>query len=303
VFRAARPVIFSEHDVHLELARAIALVGTQVGRSEWSSLIPEELDPSDVVDVKTDVGLMYLHRDDKVMTPAISEHGVWEPEEAAFLRTSLRPGYTFLDVGANVGYMSVLGGRSVGAAGRVIAVEPDSANVRLLRANLWRNGVPASVLPLAAFSHRGFAGFVRSEVNRGDHQLHEGVSDAPLVPCSRLDDLLGPIHVDVAKIDTQGVDHEVLEGMTGLLRANPGMLVLTEFWLGGLEDRGIDPLGVLSRYDELGLALGLLTPDGRVRSADPQNVIDACRAWAGLFVNVVLSAKGRQAARAQAGHR
>ncbi len=292
VFRAARPVIFSEHQVHMELAGVIASIGTQVGRREWSPLIPDELDPSEVVDVQTDVGQLYLHRDDKVMTPFISERGVWEPDEAAFLRASLRLGSTFLDVGANVGYMTVLGGRSVGAAGRVVAVEPDPANVRLLRANLWRNGVAASVLPLAAYSHRGFAGFVRSNVNRGDHQLHEGVSDAPLVPCARLDDLLGPIHVDVAKIDTQGVDHEVLEGMTGLFRANPNMVVLSEFWLAGLQNRGIDPFAVLRRYDELGFALGLLTQDGGVRSAGPQDVIDACQAWAGLFVNLVLSAKG-----------
>jgi FkbM family methyltransferase len=301
VFRAVQPVIFSEHQVHMKLAGAIASVGTQVGRVESYSLIPDELDPGDVVDVQTDVGQLYLHRDDKVMTPFISERGVWEPEEAAFLRASLRPGYTLLDVGANVGYMSVLGGRSVGTTGRVIAIEPDSANVRLLRANLWRNGVPASVLPLAAFSHRGFAGFVRSDVNRGDHQLHER-ADAPLVPCSRLDDLLGPIHVDVAKIDTQGVDHEVLEGMTGLLSANPNMVVLSEFWLAGLEDRGIDPLGVLDRYNELGFALGLLTPDGGVRSAGPRDVIDACQAWEGLFVNIVLSANGRRSALAFTGH-
>ena len=113
------------------------------------------------------------------------------------------------------------------------------------------------------------------------------------MPCSRLDDVLGPIHVDVAKIDTQGVDHEVLEGMTGLLRANPNMVVLSEFWLAGLQDRRLDPLGVLARYGELGFALGLLTPDGGVRSAGPGDVIDACQAWEGLFVNIVLSANRR----------
>ncbi len=116
-----------------------------------------------------------------------------------------------------------------------------------------------------------------------------------------LDDLLGPIHVDVAKVDTQGVDHEVLEGMTGLLRANPNTVVLSEFWLAGLQDRGIDPLGVLARYDELGFALGLLTRDEGVRSSSPRDVIDACQAWEGLFVNIVLSANRRRPALASAG--
>ena len=92
VFRAARPVIFAEHQVHMELAAAIASVGTQVGRVEWSSLFPDELDPGEVVDVQTDVGQLYLHRDDKVMTPFISERGVWEPEEAAFLSRLIAAG-------------------------------------------------------------------------------------------------------------------------------------------------------------------------------------------------------------------
>ncbi len=81
--------------------------------------------------------------------------------------------------------------------------------------------------------------------------------------------------------------------MTGLLRANPDMVVLSEFWLAGLAERGIDPIGVLDRYDELGFVVGLLTPDGGVRSAAPRDVVEACQAWEGLYVNIVLSAKGR----------
>ncbi len=291
VFRTVRPVIFAEYEAHLQLARAIESVGAHVGYGKWSVGLPEELRPSEFVDVQTDVGQLFLHRDDKVMTPSISEHGVWEPEEAEFLRGSLRPGHTFLDVGANVGYMTVLGAQRVGSTGSVIAVEPDSDNLRLLRANLWRNGVSAQLVPLAAYSRRGFIGFVRSETNRGDHQVREGLSGGTCVPCSRLDELFGDIRVDVAKIDTQGVDHEVLEGMSGLVRTNPAIVVLSEFWLAGLLERGIDPLAVLGRYDELGFAVGLLA-GGSVQPAEAQEVIDACRAWEGLFVNLVLTVKG-----------
>jgi FkbM family methyltransferase len=285
-------VIFAEHRVHEELARAIESIGAQVGHDEHAAAFPDELDPAAVVDLETQVGKMFLHRDDQVMTPTISEYGCWEPEEADFLRTALRPGDTFLDVGANVGYMTVLGARTVGPGGRVIAVEPDGDNRQLLVANLWRNGLSAELLPLAAYSRRGFIRFVRSETNRGDHRVQEVADGGSLVPCSTMDELLGAVHVDVAKIDTQGVDHEVLEGMAGLVRRNPAIVVLSEFWPDCLSERGIDPLGVLDRYHELGFAVRLLAPGGGVRAADAEEVIDACRAREERFVNVVLTVRG-----------
>jgi FkbM family methyltransferase len=295
IFRAARPVIFADHRVHAELARAIESIGAQVGRDVLAAEFPEELDPAAVVDVETQVGRMFLHRDDRVMTPTISEHGCWEPEEVDFLRTALRPGHTFLDVGANVGYMTVLGARMVGPGGRVIAVEPDGSNRQLLLANLWRNGLSAELLPVAAYSRRGFIRFVRSELNRGDHQVREVADGGSLVPCSTIDELLGDLRVDVAKIDAQGVDHEVLEGMAGLVRCNPAIVVLSEFSPEHLSERGIDPLSVLNRYRELGLTVRLLATGGGVRAANAEEVIDACRAREERFVNLVLTLSGRNA--------
>ena len=50
--------------------------------------------------------------------------GTWEPDLAAFMRRRLRPGDTFIDVGANIGYLSALGSRLVGPHGVVVAIEP-----------------------------------------------------------------------------------------------------------------------------------------------------------------------------------
>jgi FkbM family methyltransferase len=285
-------VIFAEHQVHADFARAIESIGARVGHDELAAEFPEELDPAGVVDVETQVGKMFLHRDDQVMTPAISEHGCWEPGEADFLRAALRPGHTFLDVGANVGYMTVLGARMVGPGGRVIAVEPDASNRQLLLANLWRNGFSAEILPIAAYSRCGFIRFVRSESNRGDHQVREVADGASLVPCSTMDQLLGDRRVDVAKIDAQGVDHEVLEGMAGLVRCNPAIVVLSEFSPENLLERGIDPFAVLGRYHELGFTTRLLAHDGGVRGADAEEVIDTCHAREERFVNLVLTLRG-----------
>lgn len=252
------------------------------------SPIPAPLASSDVGDVQTDVGTLFVHRHDEVMRPALEANGRWEPDECAFLRAHLRPGSVFLDVGANIGYMTLLGARACGPRGRVIAVEPEPRNLLLLQANLWRNRLRATVLPVAAYSRHGFLHLIRNERNPGDHQVHQDGGET-LVPCVRLDEELGGMHVDVAKIDAQGTDHEVVAGMFGLMRRNSAITMLAEFWLEGMEQRGVEPSEVLSGYRSAGYRVGLLRENGLAREATDSDIIAACAAWAGRYVNLVLA--------------
>ena len=69
--------------------------------------------------------------------------GGYEPQETALLKMMLRPGMTFVDVGANWGYFSLAAAHLVGLAGRVVSVEADPRACRTLRANFARNGLDA----------------------------------------------------------------------------------------------------------------------------------------------------------------
>lgn len=262
-------------------------IDTSIGHRGASSF-PDSLNPGVVVDVATDVGPLFMHADDRVMTPFIRHHGVWEASEARFLRATLARGATLVDVGANVGYFSVLGSELVGPTGRVIAIEPEPRNVSLLKANLWRNGCDNTViLPIAAYRDRGFLPLSFNEDNRGDHQVARHGSVDLLVPCARLDDLLADIHVDFVKIDTQGVDHDVVEGLSGLIQSDR-VPIMCEFWLDGLEERGVDPLEVAGSYERLGFELALLEEAGTTRRASAAEVHAAAAAEPERFVNVVL---------------
>jgi FkbM family methyltransferase len=198
-----------------------------------------------------------------------------------------------LDVGANVGYMTALAARAAGSEGLVIAVEPAPDNLALLRANVWLNRLEnVRVLPIAAWSRRDLLPLRFNPDNRGDDQV--GASGAPdpasarLVPAAPLDDLLGGLSVDVVKVDTQGSDHEVIEGLSATLDASPEAVILAEFWLDGLAERGIDPRHVLRGYRGKGLSIALLREDGQARAASDDEVVAACEAWEGRFVNLVL---------------
>lgn len=290
VLRLTKPLVVRESliDERLVLGLEALALETDVAHRAASSF-PEPLTPNLVVESPTEIGTLYTHADDAVLTPFLREHGSWEASETTFLRSVLREGATFLDVGANIGYFSVLGSKLVGTTGRVFAVEPERANVTLLKANLWRNGCDnAVILPIAAHRERGFLPLRISEENPGDHQVGWAEEASALVPCARLDDLLAGLEVDVAKVDTQGVDHDVIDGLRGLFGPDRPATIVCEFWLEGMSRREIDPDGVLRGYQRLGFELGLLEDDGSVHGASPSEIVAAAAASPGQYVNVVL---------------
>jgi FkbM family methyltransferase len=256
-----------------ELSRRLERVEALLRRRR----VPPGLGGVEAVECETDVGPLLLHAADAVMTPHIRATGSWEPDMAAHLRRSLRPGMTFVDVGAHVGYFSVMASGLVGPGGRVVAVEPEPGNAVLLRANLWRNGcINAVVLEVAAHDRSGHLPMARNSVNRGGSNLLGG-GDL-LVPCARLDDLLdalGPPAADVVKVDAEGTDHLVLRGMERTL-ARPGASVVVEV-LPDLAALGGDPVeAVLDYYWSLPLERHLLEPDGALRPvAAPAEVLEA----------------------------
>jgi FkbM family methyltransferase len=249
---------------------------------------PEPLDPATLVDLKTKVGDLFLHAADRVMTPLIAQDGSWEIAESAFLSQVLRPGDTFVDVGANIGYFSVLGASLVGPSGSVVAVEPEDRNLALLKANLWRNKCAnAVILPLAAGREQGFLPLRLNEENRGDHRTGLPLAPDQLVPVAALDDLLIGRRVDCIKIDTQGSDHDVVAGLAQVIRAGSST-VMCEFWPAGMEERGIDPLQVAEQYRREGFGLYLLGAEASLRAVDPRDLVTAARTDPDGYVNVVL---------------
>jgi FkbM family methyltransferase len=260
-----------------------------------AALADDPVAAADVVAVTTDVGELLLHAGDEVMTPIIQAHGRWEEDEATWMRALLRPGHVVVDCGANVGYFSVLASRAVGPEGRVLAFEPERANLRLLRHNLWRNGADnVEVVPAAAADSRTPLALRFNAANRGDHQVHAAPQPSDvLVPAVVIDELLPEGAVDVVKVDTQGSDHVVIAGMRGVLERSPQAHVLVEFWLDAMEERGVRATDVLATYRSLGRPLGMLQPGGTVAESTDEQILAAAESTAPVrFVNVILGPRG-----------
>jgi FkbM family methyltransferase len=149
--------------------------------------------------------------------------GRYSPVETALMRMMLDPGMTFFDVGANIGYFSLLAAHLVGPGGRVLALEPDPRTFPRLRGNVQLNEIPQlEVIEVAAAEARGRAtlhGHSERSGNHGTSQLGAGRPGDPRyeVVTESLDDLRSERQIDrvhLAKIDVEGAELRVLRGMT-----------------------------------------------------------------------------------------
>jgi FkbM family methyltransferase len=231
-------------------------------RSRWAQQAnrPIQVRSSSAVRLETELGALLYPADDQVVTPWVAHHGSWEKDECRIWESILQPGMTFIDVGAHVGYLALVGARSVGPTGYGIALEPWPENFRLLCANLiWSGVINVEPIHAAAWRRSGYVHLQPSTENSGDHRVSENPGrDTVLVAALAIDDVIPPTaEVHAVKVDTQGRDHVVIEGMAGIIhRHRP--VILVEFWPEGILDLGDDPERVISFYRSLQLRIELV---------------------------------------------
>jgi len=140
--------------------------------------------------------------------------GLFQRDETV-LRTILRPGDVFVDVGANIGALSLAGSSMVGETGHVYAIEAHPRTVEYLRGNVkFNQACNVSVIHAALGDHDGRAFF---SDRRSDDQ--NSVSESGIeVPLRMLDQVIPDIPVRLLKIDVEGFELFVLRGAARLLQ-------------------------------------------------------------------------------------
>ena len=151
--------------------------------------------------------------------------GAVEPEAQQALVEHLRAGMTVYDIGANIGFFSLLGARLVGTAGRVVAFEADPDAAARLKEHAARNGFSwITVEEKAAWSETGEVRFVRSvpatspDLGLGHVQTDGAAEDSMGVAAVSLDDYAERAPApDFVKCDVEGAEVEVVRGARRLL--------------------------------------------------------------------------------------
>jgi len=245
--------------------------------------------------VETEWGPLFIDANDDVIRPAIAEHGVWEPGETALILGWLGSGMTFIDVGAHVGYYTVMAARRVSPGGLVLAFEPSPRNYELLLANVWRNGLTnVACFPWAVSDQPGFIDLFLDERNTGDNRIFRSARHGPAVHVRAVAlDALPSIRppIDVVKIDVQGAEEAAIAGMNGLLARSPSVRVTLEYWPFGLRALGRDERGALDYYRSLGYRLRVQNPEELgIEELTDDEILERCSRNEGeLHTNLVLT--------------
>lgn len=198
---------------------------------------------------------LFVDRSDAVITGQLT-NGAYEPLETDIISKLVQPGFTILDIGANIGYYTTLLSRKTGDTGGVHAFEPFPQSAALLMKNLAVNNCTNVVVHQIALSReKGEKDLYLNGYNTGDNRLYasEGMNHIA-VRTDRLDDVLPPgVSVDLIKMDIQGSEWNALQGMAQTLAAHQPLLI-SEFWPLGLLRAGGSARVMLEFLEGLGYA-------------------------------------------------
>jgi FkbM family methyltransferase len=149
------------------------------------------------------------------------------------LDSLVAPGATVVDVGANIGYNTLYAAHRVGMQGHVYALEPAQDNLAVLYANLFANNLTnVTVLPYAAGNQAEIKKFfLRGEISAVNSLFQDNfyadITETVEVMAAPLDDLIVETP-DLVKIDVEGAELEVLEGMQRMLHS-PTIRLIVEW--------------------------------------------------------------------------
>ncbi|HEY6393584.1 MAG TPA: FkbM family methyltransferase [Bryobacteraceae bacterium] len=192
-----------------------------------------------------------------------------------------------IDVGANIGYTSSLFARAIDPGFRVYAFEPDETNFGYLKERAERRENGGRIVPVrcAVGCTDGKIALWRNEHHHGDHriltdQLREaGVlleAEADWVPVTTIDTFVrgaGPLGpVSFIKIDVQGYEFPVCQGMEKTLSDNPGAIVALEFMPTAMLELGFDSDEMLAWWKSKGYAVSALSRSGDIRPGVPSSL-------------------------------
>lgn len=220
---------------------------------------------------------MLLRASDRGFSRHVMFDGYWESWLTIFCARMLKPGMVAFDVGANLGYYTVLFADSVGLTGKVVAIEPNPTIFDLLNQTVSLNGFDRTVILVQAAatddSQEALELFVPfGEPKNATVAFDGGARPAELrigVPGVSIDHLsAGLERVDFLKIDVEGAEPAVLKGMSSTIARWKPTIVL-EFNAGRYDNPGAFLDQMLSTYG----SVGEIDFEGDCRLADPAEIL------------------------------
>ena len=227
---------------------------------------------------------MWVNPEDRYIGPLLIMQA-YERQQTRLFKGLLEPGMIVLDIGANIGYYSLIAARIVGREGKVYAFEPEPRNYELLVKNIDLNGY-SNVVPIQkAISNRcGKVELFIDRVNLGAHSFsrdnNEKNAGSIEVEATTVDDFLGGLsqdnEVDIIRMDVEGAEGLVIEGAGQALR-NSNVRLIMEFSPRQLRNVRTDPQRLLGDLRDQGFRPIVIDEFSRcIKSGEGMDIVRAC---------------------------
>jgi FkbM family methyltransferase len=197
---------------------------------------------------------IFINKSDISVSEGLLQYGIWEEYTTKIIKENIKKGDTVLDLGAHIGYDTLIMAKLVGPKGKVYSFEPDSKNFELLKKNVEVNHFKNVILINKAVNDKSkVLKFYISQENTADHRLYDSNDNRNYVEIQSvsLDDYFKKtIKVDFVKMDIQGSEVKALLGARKIISFNKRIKILTEFWPLGLKLSGYGPKALLDFFEK-----------------------------------------------------
>ncbi len=211
---------------------------------------------SDTADVWA--GKMYLHPNDGL---GLSIRGIYEIDNTKILMKYVKKDQIVIDLGAHIGYYTLMMAKLVGPNGKVFAFEPEPRNLELLRKNIVENGYKNVIVVPKAVSNKeedcilyvGQKSFGANRIFKPEKTNSQEFKEIR-TQTIKLDNYFNENSllkkISFVKMDIEGSERKALEGMEDILSANNELKILTEINKDALEDNNSNYKKMLKYLEE-----------------------------------------------------
>ncbi len=225
--------------------------------------------------------LMVVDSTDLIITPQLVVYRQWEPELTQLIWNSCSSDTVFVDVGANIGYFTLLAGSKIhaGGSGRVIAVEPNPECCALIERNLVINWSMCDIAlhKVAVGAEKGEVWLASPADRAANAHLSSGGGEENgerkfRVPLAPLDALVPDgLKVDILKIDVEGHELSVFHGAHRIIAQSPAIKIVMEWSQKQMQDAGVSVAALQDKLKSLGLVARRLPTSKTLHDITPQN--------------------------------
>jgi len=244
------------------------------------------LKPTGMILINCQGNKMYVNTEDTGVASQLLAGMEYEPFETELVKKLLKKNMSVVNIGANIGYYTLIAANSVGPNGKVYAFEPEPKNFKLLVRNIKKNDFK-NILPIqaAVSDKKGTLKLFLDKSNLAAPSLAEQNTSKKNgfveVETNSLDNFLEKynkgFNVDLIQIDAQGSEGLILAGAKKII-GNHNLKIIMEFWPYGLHNMGTNALDLLKRIESYGFEIGLIDETNKCISyLQPEKIVEMCK--------------------------